>query len=511
MVKKRLRSKRFFVYILVLIVAFLLYFFSKMLPAIYFNLGKQAYENKDYKTAYFDLKMAATLSPKNRDVRYYFVETMLNFKPTLEIQKGFYEVSQVNQPDSAGLIADTQISKWKNQIISRIGENFIEQAPYNNKIWRWDATKFPLKVYIKNNSSIAPEYYETEIRKAFLQWQASSSNLVRFDFVDNQNDSNIDVSIKSSADMKKCTEDDCTYTVAYTIPDAYGYLLKKMNIYFYDSNNLGKPFKAKEIYNTALHEIGHSLGIMGHSYNKDSIMYLVSDSDEGDSFDQFRSDFQSLSSADINTLRLLYKLVPDVTNTPLNQFNKSHQFYAPIVLGSESQVNSRKLLEAKNYISSAPDLPNGYIDLAAAYLELKEYNQSIQALNKALTLCSSDDEKFTVYFNLAVVYMQIKDWKNALDNANMAKQLNPSADVDGIIAMINYNMGNKELAKESYQKAIEKNPTSIIDSYNLATIYIKEFNLVKAGKVLNNLIKANPQAMNDMKIKAYTLITFLFK
>lgn len=511
MVKKRLSSKRFFAYILVLIIAFLLYFFSKMLPDIYFNLGKQAYENKDYPTAYIDLKTAVTLSPKNRDARYYFVETMLNLRPTLEIQKEFYTVSQVNQPDSADLIADNQINKWKNQIISSIGENFIEQAPFNDKILRWDAAKFPLKIYIKNNSSIAPEYYETEIKKAFLQWQASSGNLVRFNFVDNQNDSDIDVSINSSADMKKCTEQDCKYTVAYTTPDIDGDLLKKMNLYFYDSNNLGKPFGAKEIYNTALHEIGHSLGIMGHSYNKDNIMYMETNPNEADNFAQFRSDFQSLSSADINTLSLLYKLVPDITNTPLDQFNASHQFYAPIVLGSEVQVNSRKLLEAKNYISSAPDLPNGYIDLAAAYLELKSYNQSVQALNKALTLCSNDNEKFTVYYNLTVVYMQIKDWQNALDNANMAKQLNPSADIDGMIAMINYNMGNKELAKEAYQKAVEQNPTNVIDSYNLATIYIKEFNLFMAGKVLNNLIKANPDAINDPRVRAYGLIIFLFK
>lgn len=31
------------------------------------------------------------------------------------------------------------------------------------------------------------------------------------------------------------------------------------------------------------------------------------------------------------------------------------------------QINSSRILEAQNHIHSVPELPNGYIDLAAAY------------------------------------------------------------------------------------------------------------------------------------------------
>lgn len=480
-----------------------------MLPDILLDLGKKAYSKKDYVSAYHNLNFALKLAPLNRDIRYYLVETLINLKPTLYVQRELYNISQVNQPDSADLIADRKISQWRSRIILNAGENYIEQAPFNNKILRWDASKFPLKVYIKNNSDNAPNYYETEIKKAFIKWQASTGNFIRFTFVDNPDISNINASINSSSDMKKCTQDSCKYTIAYTIPEVQGELLKKMDIFFYDSNNLGKSFSPKEIYNTALHEIGHSLGIMGHSYNKDNIMYMESDTTE--SFDKFRSELLYLSAADINTISLLYKLIPDITNTSLDKFNTNHQFFAPIIMGTEEQINSRKIIEAKNYINSAPEIPNGYIDLSASFMEQKQYNNAIEALNKALPLCSNNNEKFFVYYNYAVIYMKIKDWENTLKYVNLAKKLKPSEDIDGLAALAYYNLENKKEAKKAYRESLKKHPENIINSYNLAVIYLKELNFIQAGKVLNELIKANPEAKDDPKIKSCGLLIFLFR
>lgn len=480
-----------------------------MLPDILIGAGKAAYDSGEYQKAISSFKMTLSFSPKNCDARYYYVQLLLKLTPTLDVQKELYNISRLNLSDSADLIADRQISKWRNQITLKSGENYIEQAPLNNKILRWDVQKFPLKVYIANTSGLAPQYYNNEIKKAFLQWQASTDRLITFEFVNDENAANIKVSIKSSAEMKKCIQDDCKYTVAYTMPVISNEILKGMEIFFYDANNLGKPFSEKEIYGTALHEIGHSLGIMGHSYNKDDIMYM--ETNNNNNFDSLRSDFQLISSNDINTLKLLYKLVPDITNTPLSKFDTSRQFFVPIVMGSDKQINSRKMAEARNYIKSAPDLPNGYIDMASVYAEEKQYNRAIEALNKALSLCSNDSEKFVVYYNFAIIYMNIKDTQNALKYADLAKQTNSTSDIDSLIALINYNLGNKEQAKKSYAQALQNNPDNIVDAINLARIYFKEFNFVQAGKTLNRLIEVNPDALNDPRIKAYGLIIWLFK
>lgn len=504
--------KKVFTIIFVILTIIFVWFFGKMLPDIYLNLGKQAYEQRDYVDAYKDLGLAVKLSPKNRDARYYYVKTLIMLKPTLEVQKALYTISQTNLPDSADLISDMQISKWKNQILAQVGENYIEKAPFNNEILRWDVATFPLKVYIQNNSTTAPPYFMQQIQKAFMQWQASTGGLIKFSFVDNEKDANIFVSINPSTDMKKCTQEGCKYTVAYTTPTVRGNLLKKMDIFFYDSNNLGQPFSEQQVYNTALHEIGHSLGIMGHSEDKDNLMYMEeSPNNKNIDFAHLRSDFQSISPSDLSTLILLYELIPDITNTPMDKYDTSRQFFAPIVMGDEKTINSQKILEAQNYIKQAPSLPNGYIDLAAAYSESKQFSSAVETLNKALELCSNDNETFIVNYNFAVTYMQVKDWTNALKYAQIAKSLKPSADVDGLIALINYNLGNKSAAKQTYIEALAKTPDNTVDALNLAIIYLKEFDLIHAGHTLNQLVQANPDAKNDPKVRAYSWLMFLFK
>lgn len=486
----------------------LIYLIFKLLPDFYLGIGKDAYLKKDYVTAEQNLKIALIFSSKNRDARYYYVETLLKLKPSLEVQKELFKLSQTKISDSADLIANRQIAIWRSQILMNSGENYIEKAPSDGQILRWDASKFPLQVYFQNNSTNAPQYIVPTIQKAFLQWQNASSNLVSFNFTNDEKKANIVVSINPSTAMKQCEQEGCKYTVAYTTPDIEGNFLKKMDILFYDSDNLGQPFSQKEIFNTAIHEIGHSLGIMGHSENPDNIMFMESNPNEHSYFENLRSDFQSLSQADINTLSLLYKLVPDVTNTPLKEFNTDHQFYPHIVLGSDEQITSQKIIEAENYIQRAPDLPNGYIDLAAAYEDLKKYDKSLDALEQALQNCSNNAEKFMVYYNTAVIYMNLKDWQNCLQYADLANQADPtSPDAQGLMAMAYYNMGHKTEAKQAYAEAIATEPDNIINSYNLATLYIKEFNFPMAGRILKNLIETNPEAQNDPRIKIFSILT----
>lgn len=506
----KLNNRKIITLIFVVVLSFLIYVLKNLIPGYYFNVGKNYYLEKNYKKAYEYLNKAFFLNSKDKDVRYYYVQTLIKLPADLDVQKKLFEFSLGNFSDSADLLADRQISKWRNQISRNAGENYIEQVPFNNKILRWDSTKFPLKVFISNESSLAPPYYEQTIRSALSQWAKSTAGFIKFKFVDRETDSDLFIKIVPSAEMNKCSEENCKYVVAFTTPSLNGDLLKKMTIVFYDSNNLSQPFSQREVYNTALHEMGHALGIMGHSYNSDDLMYMENKIDK--SYDKFRSDFQLLSPVDLNTLNLLYKLIPEITNTNLNEYNTTNQIYSPVVLGTGEQINSRKLLEAENYIKSAPHLPNGYIDLASAYVEQKEYNSAIEALQTALNLCTNDSERFIVYYNFAVIYMDIQDWGNSLKYAGLAKQIQPqSAEIDGLIAGINYNSGNKQFAKQAFIDALQKNPQSTIDAVNLSRIYLKEFNFIQAGKTLNKLVEANPQAKNDPSVKPFWILMMLFR
>lgn len=492
--------KKILTILFIVLLSGLIFAVVKILPDYYLNTGKDFYENKDYVAAYQNLNIANKLRPKDLDTRYYYAETLIKLKPSLIVQKELFNLYKMDLPDSAGLIAQQQVALWRGQIFEGVGQNYIQKAPFNNAILRWDRKKLPLKVGIEKTPNI-PAYYAQSIKSAFLQWQTLSGGLVSFKFVDNLDDSDIKIEFEPF-NQKNCTNSDCKYTVAYTEPTiSGGELLKFMTITFYEANNLRQPFSQIQIYNTALHEIGHSLGIMGHSDNHDDIMYM----------EMNNTSYRALCDDDLNTLSLLYKLIPDMTNTARDNYDTSYQFFAPIVLGTESQIVTQKMKEAQNYINSAPDLPNGYIDLAAAYVDSKQYAKAIETMNKALFLSSNDSEKYIVYYNLAVIYMQIKDWNNLLKYAQVAKQLKDSPDLDAMSAMAYFNLGDKEQAKTLYATAIQNDPTNVVFSYNLAVIYLKEYNFAKVGKIMNTLIAQNPDARNDARVKSLSLITMFFK
>lgn len=510
--KKKPKDRSLKILFIGLVLIAIVFTLNNLVPKIYLNSGREAYLAKDYKKAYQDLRIAIKLNHTDSEARYYYVQTLTKFMPTLEIQKEIYWISQGNFADSADLVAHKQLDKWKSQILYNIGTNYIEKVPFSDKILRWDATKFPLTVSIENDSSNqVPEYYKSAIENAFLQWQSTTGNFIKFKFVTDSKDAQISVKIVPMQKNKNCKDEgECQYVAAYTEPGLKGNLLAKMVITVYDTNSYNEFFSQKQIYNTVLHEIGHSLGIMGHSDSQDDLMYMQSNSSQGNA-DQFRSDFQMISAADINTLNLLYKLIPDITNTPMGEYDSKNQIFAPIVMGSSEQINSKKLTEAQNYINSAPNIPNGYIDLASAYSEQKDYDKAVSALNRALELSSSDNDKFVVYFNLAIIYMNTQDWDNSLKYAQMAKEIKDSSDVENLIESINYNRGNSEFAKQAYLLALSKNPKSINDALNLADLYLKEFDFAAAGRTLNKLVQANPSAKLNAKVKSHWLLMMFFK
>lgn len=230
-----------------------------------------------------------------------------------------------------------------------------------------------------------------------------------------------------------------------------------MTIVLYSKDPFGNYFSDKELYNTILHEIGHALGIMGHSYSSEDLMYMTSDNDNS-FYAPYRSSFQYLSSKDINTIKLLYKLIPNITNTPLEEFNKKGLIYAPVILGTSSQISTRKLKEAQNYIKNAPNLAGGYIDLAIAYTELNKNREALKALEKALELAKSDNEKYMVNYNLAVLNMNENNLEAASAYAKAAKELYNSEEVKELITNINHAKLTKKKPFKGHMMSFEETP-----------------------------------------------------
>lgn len=421
--------------ITILVCAFFILFavFLKATPVCFYYQGKSALDKKDYIKAHKCLKNAYNFDKKNKDYRYYYVQSLLRLSPTVTVQKEMFNIASSDDKDSAQTVAEAKIAEWRNNILSNIGNNYIEQAPSDKGIVRWSIEKFPLKIALVNQSNVEiPEYYNNEVYRAFSQWEVSSQ-ILKFSSTNDANDADILVKFENLPN-DVCDGNGCKYVVGFTTPSIKNNILKKMTITLYTKDPNGNYFSDKELYNTILHEAGHALGIMGHSYSSDDLMYMAT---EGSNFyTPYRSSFQYLSSQDINTIKLLYKLVPAITNS--EKVNTKGLVYAPIVLGTSKEISLRKLKDAQNYVKSAPDIPGGYVDLGVAYAELNKTHEAVKALQKALTLSKSDSDKYISYFNIAVVFVNSGDTKNALEYALKAQSISNNDEINELITNIRH-------------------------------------------------------------------------
>ncbi len=426
----------------------------KCLPMLYFTIGKSAFNSKQYAKANTYFLFAKNLNPTNHDYRYQYALSLSKLTPTMNIQKEVFALSEDKNKDRAVIVAQQIVAGWAAKIFENYGSNYIDRVAYDNNVVRWNPDTFPLQVAIEypQGDSI-PEYYKNEISRAFLLWE-SSTGFLKFELSDNLKNADIIVKFLPLPE-NNCDTSGCKYVVAYTEPLIRNHKLKNMTITLYDKDAFGNYFSDKELYNTILHEIGHALGIMGHSFSTEDLMYMASSAETQQSiYAKYRSSFQYLSAKDLNTIRLLYNITPTVTNTPLSKLKTEGLIYSPIILGSEETVSKKKIKEAQEYIKIAPNMPNGYIDLAAAYGTLGDVKKAGECLQKAFNLAQTPNDKYIVYYNFAVIYLNNNLPKEALPYAYEAQKIQNSDEVMDLISNIQHAISTK---RAPFKDFIKKN------------------------------------------------------
>lgn len=414
---------------IVLIVAL---FYKSPFSAMYnYNKAKALLDSGRYEESlpYFEKSLFA--QPKGILARFYYVTALSKSKPTYSVQKKLYEMANSNILDEASKYAQSQVVSMRYKLLDGIGKNYILNTAMGNDILHWDIRSFPLKVYIDSPGAV-PDYYVENINKALKLW-SDSTNFVKFTQVNTLGQADIVITFKDiPSDM--CTGQICKYTVAYTEPSIdSNKLLKKMTLTFYKTNPHNEKFSQKEIYNTALHEIGHTLGIMGHSETPEDIMYAMKPSDL-DAFSLFRSNNQGLTMTDLQTLVLLYRIEPTISN--VKNLHSENFYYAPLIMGSDEVRLQKKLGEFKKYIEDYPNAASGYINLASVYVDLGDYASALEHLAKAERVAYSTDERYLIHYNRAIIYFNQQDYTKSLDSANQAKSIKEDLNVDNLIQEI---------------------------------------------------------------------------
>lgn len=184
----------------------------------------------------------------------------------------------------------TKSGKGKSQ------KDYLAFAIAEKGIARWHQRKMPLAVAIETNKNLKghrPHLPEI-VMKACKAWEKGSNGAVRFK--EAKNKKNVHIRCRFLDDPSKLgTNKQGETTSSY---DMNGIKSADLKILTLDRNS-GKEQSDDLIYHTALHEIGHSLGIDGHSPHHDDIMF----------FSELEENWEketALSGRDLETIKLLY-------------------------------------------------------------------------------------------------------------------------------------------------------------------------------------------------------------
>jgi tetratricopeptide (TPR) repeat protein len=158
---------------------------------------------------------------------------------------------------------------------------------------RWPAEKFPLKVYIPTAAEMAKvPYFRPEfpaiLKQAFEEWQTKSNGAVRFTFVPDKSAMDIECVFTNAQGVVGGPEDGEAQPLFRTDTGIFGAKVSLMT---------GEMTFGEEVHTVALHEIGHALGLIGHSPNHYDIMFFA-----GGHSDEVRN----LTDRDVHTLLRLY-------------------------------------------------------------------------------------------------------------------------------------------------------------------------------------------------------------
>ena len=484
-------------FIIILIIIGLLVIYCKtILPTQLYDKAKKDYETGNYDQAYRIFNVFSMINPFDEELIKYQAMTLGKMEPTFSNQKKLYDIAQYDEDNEGEEIARQNVAALKEKLLRETGDNYIENSLFNNRVIRWNLLYKPLTFAIEDNAQ-TPNYYKNKVYEAFSEWQSASNELVTFKEVQSPDAADIVVYLTNTIpeSVKQYYDQ---YQVGNTIPILKNENLKQMEIHIRARNNINGYFLESEFANIIKHEIGHALGIWGHSPSPSDIMYYRADNVIQGAREK------RLTNRDINTLKLLYKLYPDTINVEITPTEQNKLIYHYIVTKDykhNSEYEIRKIMEELN--ANRNDITK-WVDLAIEYSMNERYEQSNTILFKALPLIPRDlNNLHVIYYNIAANYYNMRKYNDAQNYANRAKRLKNDYDTKVMCAFIKYKLDNYQEAEKELSELFTQNPSDIEVAIKLADLYRKTKRMNQAKEVLIKLEKYNPDAKYDRRVLKY--------
>ncbi len=204
----------------------------------------------------------------------------------------------------------------------RDSSDFLEQvaAASKNKVFRFN--KFPVPIYI---TAPPDPIYSSSVMAACADWERRTNGMVRFQAVGNKDNARIQVTwshLGDKSEVKDCTLGAHTVTkwtskgpgkvalmsvgaipVPLFIPNLgpkYTVPPQEIEVNLDMIDHKYKEARYLLLRNIIAHELGHALGLLGHSPNNNDLMFNITD------------EYSRISERDLNTLNKLYQKKTDI-------------------------------------------------------------------------------------------------------------------------------------------------------------------------------------------------------
>lgn len=309
----------------------------------------------------------------------------------------------------------------------RLGEKYTRQ-------------KGTVRVYIENSK------YKAMMKRAYGEWQSAIGGSVFFTFVENTNDASDIVKFSKMKVTGNAQEGGhCSYNIEN------GNLVGN-TIVINTTGPDGKPLSNEMIYHTMLHEVGHSIGIMGHSTNRSDIMATGT-----------KTPVAHLSARDRKTARLLYQGYTSSSNN----------------VSKQAALNAKKT-ELEDIAKRIKNHPSAYVDLGDLAFEQGDYAKAL--LNYQQAEAMSKDKN--IYNRIVRVYEKTGDVDNQVvyNKKILAQYPSDEGALRKILAIYTRQMRFKD-GQDLLNDFIKKNP----DKANTESVnQLKEIFSDKNVKALQN-------------------------
>ena len=324
-------------------------------------------------------------------------------------------------------------SMGEKTIKAAVIDSYFRQVCKNGRIIRWNRDSMPLTVYIQDSKDV-PEYYREVVMSAYQAWQRASEGLVSFKFVESPSEAQMKCYFRTS---------DNKNSIGSHAFSVNGNRLTDSVITFNKIDAKGHSLDSKQLYSSALQEVGRSLGITGSSQSIYDVMYPI-----GTKFNT------EITPRDLKTLALIYAVIPDVINEPLSQSEKANLFTAQEVL-STLNVPVNDDTNLNEYVGTDVE---SHLALAEQYRKRAEYEKAAKEYQIVAQSKTDRRSKSEVYYEVAVMYLDAEEYDNAKSCAEIAWNTDENDLTITLPPLINYYMKRSNTAVSQLEDLLKENP-----------------------------------------------------